>query len=420
MRSTGFALIALIVPAALAAQQKVQLPARDRILPEMPALEYSVGKEEGADWEILSGVTAAAFDVRDNLYVLDGGNFRVLVFDASGKYVRKIGQRGEGPGELMAPTGMTVMTDGTLVVSDGGRHAYSLFRTDGTFLRTMAYPDNEGVGGRTGVAATADFWLDGLHAYPQGGLAALVFPRRVRNAGNVGAPTGERRIAVKRVELSRADVVTTAFYEFTLPSITPKVTEQPGGGVSVMTQPPYWSAPYNFGVLPDGKVAVAHEVDYRIRIVSPARQVERIIERAIAPRKGTTQDKQAFLERQRTNFTQGGAATTRNGGGSPASGPMSRALIDQLLNSATWLDVIPVLRRVSTDPQGRIWVARTPSDFGRYGPIDLLRSDGAYIGTIASAILPAAVSRTGRAAFIERDELGVEHVVVKRLPATWQ
>jgi hypothetical protein len=70
--------------------------------------------------------------------VLDSNNYRVLVFDNAGKLVRRIGQRGAGPGELMVPTGLTVMVDGTLVVSDGGRHAYSLFGRAGNVSEECA------------------------------------------------------------------------------------------------------------------------------------------------------------------------------------------------------------------------------------------------------------------------------------------
>lgn len=48
------AAMVLIAPATLAAQQRVQLPARDKILPEKPAVVYTIGKEDGQDWEILS------------------------------------------------------------------------------------------------------------------------------------------------------------------------------------------------------------------------------------------------------------------------------------------------------------------------------------------------------------------------------
>ncbi|MEX2284255.1 MAG: 6-bladed beta-propeller [Gemmatimonadota bacterium] len=408
---TCVAAIALIAPMTLVAQQKVQLPARDKILSEKPAVVYSIGKEDGADWEMLSGVRWVAFDARDNLYVLDGNNYRVLVFDATGKYVRTISRPGQGPGELMAPTGMTVMTDGTIVVSDGSRRAYSLFNSDGSFARNALYGEGEGVGGR----------LEGLHMHPRGGVVTQIFPLRKRGSGSPGAPTGERKVPLRWINFSATGGSTLTLYEFTEPSIMPKV-ESAGRGISVTTLPANWTPPSTFGVLPNGGVVVSDEAHYSVKVVSPAGIVERILERPIAPRRGTQKDKETFLKREAESISQTARLSSRTGpsGGSTGANAPSLARLEEMLRSAAWLDVIPVLRRVRSDPQGRIWVARTPDDFGLYGPVDIIRADGAYIGTINNAMLPAAVSRTGRAAFIERDELGVEHVTVKRLPATWQ
>ena len=99
---------------------------------------------------------------------------------------------------------------------------------------------------------------------------------------------------------------------------------------------------------------------------------------------------------------------------------MEMPSIEETLRTAQFNEVIPVLRRVDSDPQGRIWIQRTANDHGDRGPIDLVGADGRYIGTILNDVLPAAFSRTGRAAYIERDDLGVEHVTVKRLPASWR
>ena len=51
------------------------------------------------------------------------------------------------------------------------------------------------------------------------------------------------------------------------------------------------------------------------------------------------------------------------------------------------------------------------------GPIDVLTPDGGYMGTYpAGAVaLPDAFGPDGLAAFIEKDEMDVETVVVKRL-----
>jgi hypothetical protein len=176
-------------------------------------------------------------------------------------------------------------------------------------------------------------------------------------------------------------------------------------------------------MLPNGGVALAEQAAYRITVLNEAGKVERIIERPIAPRKGTEKDRQAFMKQRHDAVRQGGGGMMRGRNGSSSAPPPAQAMAaleEEMLRNATWRDVIPVLRRVSADPQGRIWVARTPVDFGSSGPVDLVRADGAYIGTIQNATLPAAVSRSGRAAYVEFDELGVEHVAVKQLPASWK
>jgi hypothetical protein len=99
---------------------------------------------------------------------------------------------------------------------------------------------------------------------------------------------------------------------------------------------------------------------------------------------------------------------------------MNEQSIEQMLRDATFLEVIPVLARLYTDPQGRIWAQRTAPDQKPFGLVDILTGDGRYVGTVAGMRTPNAVSKSGRAAYIEPDEeLGVERVVVRKLPASW-
>jgi hypothetical protein len=111
-----------------------------------------------------------------------------------------------------------------------------------------------------------------------------------------------------------------------------------------------------------------------------------------------------------------GGATSFSSGGPPGELPS----VDKMLEDAIFRDSIPVVRRIETDPQGRIWIGRTAADLGTRGPVDLVALDGRYIGTLPNETIPNAISRSGLAAYITRDDLGVEHVVVKRLPRTWQ
>src|SRR5687768_13633048 len=87
---------ALAVPAA--AQQTIKLPDRDRALAGQAETVFSVGVDEGPDWEMFANVAGVAFDADDNLYVLDGGNARILVFGPDGRFVQQIGKKGGGPG----------------------------------------------------------------------------------------------------------------------------------------------------------------------------------------------------------------------------------------------------------------------------------------------------------------------------------
>ena len=79
---------------------------------------------------------------------------------------------------------------------------------------------------------------------------------------------------------------------------------------------------------------------------------------------------------------------------------------------------MPVLLALRTGWEGTTWVLRRGEEGTDGNPIDLIASDGRYLGTLASGsiALPAAFGPDGLVAFVERDDLDVPYVVVKRLP----
>ena len=82
--------------------------------------------------------------------------------------------------------------------------------------------------------------------------------------------------------------------------------------------------------------------------------------------------------------------------------------------------VMPVIRRVRTTWDGRIWVMRRGDEFFEDGPVDVLTADGDYIGTYPADAtkMPNAFGPDGLAASIELDELDVATVVVRRVGDT--
>jgi hypothetical protein len=87
-------------------------------------------------------IRSLAVDEEGSLYVLDEKNNRAQVFDASGKYLRTIGRKGQGPGDLDYPLCLSVnRTSDELLVLQGFRRL-SFFRTGGSFVRQLNISDS--------------------------------------------------------------------------------------------------------------------------------------------------------------------------------------------------------------------------------------------------------------------------------------
>jgi DNA-binding beta-propeller fold protein YncE len=102
-------------------------------------LQQTIG---GADWfDRLSHVTPTPDGSR--VYAVDTGSLdsqdhRVRVFDArSGVHLHDIGTRGSEPGELNLPRDVAIGPDGALYVVDGANFRIQVFDQDGTFLRSF-------------------------------------------------------------------------------------------------------------------------------------------------------------------------------------------------------------------------------------------------------------------------------------------
>lgn len=181
------------------------------------------------------------------------------------------------------------------------------------------------------------------------------------------------------------------------------------------------------GVFPDGRLAVADSTTYVVKIVAPGQGVIRTLRRPFTPREVTRRDRDAERERQleqiaaRTNSGSGsGRAHVSGGGGGGAvaigAGQVS-AMLEARVESMEFGETIPVLSGMTVDWAGRVWVERTGRRVGEDGPIDLIDSEGRYVGSVApdGFRIPDAFGPDGLAAFIETDDMDLPIVVVKRL-----
>ena len=114
-------------------------------LSETPVLEVkedlSLGGPEAEGEYAFGRILTFAVDEEGAIYVLDQKDSHIKVFDAFGRYVRTIGRKGQGPGELLMPMTLSLnRTTGELAVHQLSRRM-SYFKTDGTFLRQQSLKD---------------------------------------------------------------------------------------------------------------------------------------------------------------------------------------------------------------------------------------------------------------------------------------
>lgn len=114
--------------------------------------EVSIGKTEGDPHYLFGRVTSLAVAPDGTIYVLDYQSADVRAFDPSGTWLRTLGRRGEGPGELSRPGAVAVLSDGRVLVRDPGNQRIQVYRPDGTTAGEWPF--------RTGFFTSGPLWTD--------------------------------------------------------------------------------------------------------------------------------------------------------------------------------------------------------------------------------------------------------------------
>jgi len=139
----------------------------------------------GPDSEALFQWTGVATDEEGAVYILDAMDFAIKKFDARGRFLRKAGRKGQGPGEFTAPRWLAVEGDRIYAV-DQPVAGLLVFDRDLVFQKVIPLP---------GLA-------EAVEARPGGGVAVVVGtferPGRVLLLDRDGRTEGELRYLEKR------------------------------------------------------------------------------------------------------------------------------------------------------------------------------------------------------------------------------
>jgi DNA-binding beta-propeller fold protein YncE len=74
------------------------------------------------------------------IYVVDGVNNKIKVFDPKGKFLFSFGKEGSGRSEFRSPLGMDIDNEGRVYIADSGNHRVQILEAKGDFIGEIKLP----------------------------------------------------------------------------------------------------------------------------------------------------------------------------------------------------------------------------------------------------------------------------------------
>ena len=299
-------------------------------------------------------------DAEGNLYVADGRNRRVMLYDPAGKFVRQIGRQGQGPGEYSYPSRVFIDLDGKPIVW-AGREMVS-FGKDGAFTKKVpikTFLSRAALGPRGTVIGTGQPG-DG----PGGPKYKLI---QVGADGELLRTVAEYRGEFK--ENQTAIVFHTYSNNIDFASLTPET--------------------FVYGFSDEYRLIVADAEGKTILAMTKEEKPK------------------AISGREKDETRKSGIWATIG-------------TSDKTLRDGDFPDHRPFFGRIFTDDAGRIYVARTRSIFEKEAPwpIDVFSKDGFYLYRMSWRSFPSVI-QSGFLYEVRTDKDSGEYFIVRSRIKNW-
>ncbi len=82
-------------------------------------------------------ISAMKVDKLQNIYVVDGGNNRIMKYDSAGIFIQQIGRAGQGPGELLDPSDLDFDEEGFIYITNKGNNRIEIFTPKGSYFHSF-------------------------------------------------------------------------------------------------------------------------------------------------------------------------------------------------------------------------------------------------------------------------------------------
>ena len=421
-------------------------PSEDRPLAADFEEVYRIGGIDAEGWDAFTEIADLGFDARGHLYIRDEAesSTRVVAVNGVGALAAEFGRMGDGPGELRQVGHMVARPEGGAVIVDDGHRAYLLFGADGSFERAVRFADPGA--SRTASAERVRHGREGGALFLTRGATASF------SQGEASVSSGDR--TVYRVSLDEGEeAATVPFAEGWEPRPERQVTmeaEDPSDMFGMLGDAyVYFSPRMVFDVVPGGGMAYSDSSAYEVKIQA-ASAPPRVVGRPLHPQPVTEQLRERARARALEDFESSVEEQfTPSGLGDDVPEAIREQMaammegmaagVRDMVENASFMPEVPLVRDLRTTWEGAIWVERWGSDplaqidlavggsddrnregeEAAEGWIDVLAPGGEYVGTFSlqETPMPGAFGPGGLVAFVETDEYDIPTIIVKRLPA---
>jgi hypothetical protein len=309
--------------------------------------DLKIGEAEGPEDYMFTNIRDLAVDDDGNIYAADYEDACIKVYNRVGEFVRRISQKGQGPGELGRPYGVQIINNQEVMVHDGANRRVHYFSREGDFLRDVAF----------GKLWHLDCLSDGREFY-----YAMVMLREEDFSG------------FKLMQLDRELQEIQTFFEWPMSYEPDLPIRMHSPGLS-------------FGIMSDGYLILGWSEHYELKVYNPDGSLRTHVFRDYDPIPVTTDDKEKIeqeIARQPNDLIS----------------PRERIFPDHY----------PAFRNFLPDDEGRIIVQTYEKSGNDTDYIcDVFNTEGQFLGSFPFHIMPL-VWKADKVYTIEEDEEGF-HIV---------